>query len=172
MINIVLVEPLIPQNTGNIMRTCVALNMKLHLIKPLGFEMDEKYLKRSALDYFRKTDYTIYDDINDFFNKTLGGIYYFYTRYGKKPYTKANYKISCKKEVYLIFGKETTGIDKEILKEHLNNCYRIPTTEDVRSINLSNAVAVVAFFASYKNNFKNMSKFEPGNLKGKNYLKK
>lgn len=170
MINIVLYEPLIPQNTGNIMRTCVALNMQLHLIKPLGFEMDEKYLKRSALDYFRKTNYTLYESIDEFFSKTKGSIYYYYSRYAKKVYTKANYKIR-KKNIYLIFGKETTGLPKDLLLKNMKNVFRIPISSNARSINLSNAVSVVSFYASYKNNFKGLSKYEPDNLKGKNFLK-
>ena len=169
---IVLFEPEIPQNTGNIIRTCVALDIKINLIKPLGFSLDEKYLKRSALDYFRKASINLFEDIEDFFNKTKGkdSIYYFYSRYGLKDYTKANYKIKNKK-IYLIFGKESTGIPKMVLKNNIKNVYRIPTTDKVRSINLSNSVAVIAFFASYKNNFKHLSYYEPKVYKGKDYLK-
>ena len=169
---IVLFEPEIPQNTGNVIRTCVALDIKINLIKPLGFSLEEKYLKRAALDYFKKAEITLFENFDDFlktkdFKKSA---FYFYSRYGLKDYTKANYKLK-NKTIYLIFGKESTGIPKTILKNNIKYVYRIPTTDKVRSINLSNSAAVVAFFASYKNKFKNLSYYEPQIYKGKNYLK-
>jgi len=166
MINIVLYEPEIPENTGNIMRTCVATNAKLHLIRPLGFRLDEKSIKRSGVNYIDKLDYEVYDDYEDFKNKNKGEFYYF-TRYGTKPHTSFDYSDS-KKNIYLIFGKESTGIKKEILKENLNNCMRIPTTDKVRSLNLSNCVAIVLYEVLRQQNFNDLLQKEP--FKGENYL--
>ena len=143
MINIVLYEPEIPQNTGNIMRTCVATGARLHLIEPLGFKIDDAHLKRSGVNYIDKLEYFVYKDYNDFLSKNNGEFYYF-TRYGKKPHTSFDYS-NCDKDIYLIFGKESTGIPKEILKNDLDKCMRIPMTDNVRSLNLSNCVAIVLY---------------------------
>lgn len=168
MINIVLFEPEIPQNTGNIMRTCVALGARLHLIEPLGFRLDEKRLKRSALDYFAHLDYTVYEDYDDFESKNPG-TYVFLTRYGKKAYTMMDYQ-HVDGELFLLFGKESTGIDKSILARHLDQCYRIPTTDKVRSINLSNAVALVAYEAARQQGFQGLFSEEPEIYKGRDFL--
>ena len=154
MINIVLYEPEIPTNTGNIMRTCIACNAKLHLIEPLGFRLDEKSVKRSGVNYLDNLNYEVYDDYNDFLAKNSGDFYYF-TRYGKKPHTSFDYS-DCTKNIYLIFGKESTGIPKDILKNNLDKCMRIPMSSNVRSLNLSNSVAVVAYEALRQNNFEHM----------------
>lgn len=167
-IHIVLYNPEIPQNTGNIMRTCVALNMKLHLIKPLGFKIDESKLKRSAVDYYDKIDYTIYENFDEF-KKVNKGKYYYLTRYGKKTYSNINFKDS-KENIYIIFGSESYGIDRKLLYNNIEDCFRIPTTDNVRSINISNAVSVVAFEAMRQKDFIGLEKFEPETLKGKNYL--
>ena len=143
MINIVLYEPEIPTNTGNIMRTCIACNAKLHLIEPLGFRLDEKSVKRSGVNYLDNLNYEVYDDYNDFLAKNSGDFYYF-TRYGKKPHTSFDYS-DCTKNIYLIFGKESTGIPKDILKNNLDKCMRIPMSSNVRSLNLSNCVAIVVY---------------------------
>ena len=144
MNHIVLFEPEIPQNTGNIMRTCVATGTKLHLIEPLGFRLDEKHLIRSGVNYIDKLDYTLYDDWNDFLDKNQGkGTFYYFTRYGKKPHTSFSY--ADEKDHYFIFGKESTGIPKEILKRDLEHCMRIPMTENVRALNLSNCCAIVIY---------------------------
>lgn len=167
MINIVLYEPEIPQNTGNIMRTCVALGAKLHLIEPLGFKLDEKKLRRSALDYYEYLDYVVYEDFNDFAKKNPG-TYVFLTRYGKQSYTDVSYhKID---NLYLIFGKESTGVDRHLLAKNLDKCYRIPTTDKVRSINLSNAVALVAYEVARQQAFRGLYKEEPETHKGKDFL--
>lgn len=166
-INIVLYNPEIPQNTGNIMRTCVALNMRLHLIEPMGFKIDEKKLRRSAVDYYDKIDYVLYKDFDEFKNLNKGE-YFYLTRYGKKTYSNIDFKIE--ENIYLIFGSESYGIDREILASNLENTFRIPTSSDVRSINLSNAVSVVAFEASRQNDFNGLEKFEPEILKGKDFL--
>ena len=142
MINIVLYEPEIPENTGNIMRTCVATNARLHLIEPLGFKVDDRHLKRAGVNYIDKLEYFIYKDWNDFINKNKGTFYYF-TRYGKKPHDSFDYKEI--DDVYLIFGKESTGIPRNILKNDLEHCMRIPMTSNVRSLNLSNCVAICVY---------------------------
>ncbi len=166
MINIVLYEPEIPQNTGNIMRTCVATSSKLHLIKPLGFSLDEKYIKRSAVNYIDKLDYEVYENYEDFLSKNTGEFYYF-TRYGKKPHTSFDYSDSSK-NIYLVFGKESTGIPKEILKNNLDRCMRIPMTSNVRALNLSNCVAIVTYEVLRQQDYNDLLRTEPH--KGENYL--
>lgn len=166
MINIVLFEPEIPGNTGNIMRTCVATNTKLHLIKPLGFSLDEKYVKRSAVNYMDKLDYEIYENYDDFKSKNEG-TYYFLTRYGKKPHTSFDYS-NKDENIYLIFGKESTGIPKEILKNNLDKCMRIPMSKNVRALNLSNSVAIMVYEVLRQQNFNDLLFEEPH--KSKDYL--
>ena len=168
MINIVLYEPEIPGNTGNIMRTCAATNAKLHLIEPLGFSLDEKYIKRSAVNYLEFCDYKVYKIFDDF-NKTNKGTYYYLTRYGKKPHTSFDYS-DPNENIYFIFGKESTGIPKEILKNDLERCMRIPMNEHVRALNLSNSVAVMTYEALRQQNYPNLSFVEP--FKGEDYLEK
>ena len=166
MINVVLFEPEIPMNTGNIMRTCVATNCKLHLIKPLGFSMDEKAIKRSGVNYIDKCDYTIYENIDDFFSKN-NGEFYFLTRYGHRPHTEGDYSDS-NKNIYFMFGKESTGIPREILKPYIDKCFRLPMTDNVRSLNLSNTVAIVVYEALRQQNYPNLLFDEPH--KSKNFI--
>ena len=142
MINIVLYEPEIPENTGKIMRTCVATNSRLHLIEPLGFKVDDAHLKRAGVNYIDKLEFFIYKDWDDFLSKNKGTFYYF-TRYGKKPHDSFDYKDV--NDIYLIFGKESTGIPRDILKNDLDHCMRIPMTSNVRSLNLSNCVAICTY---------------------------
>ena len=163
MINIVLYEPEIPQNTGNIMRTCVATGAKLHLIKPLGFELDEKRIRRSGVNYIDKLKYEVYENFDDFKNKNKG-TYYYFTRYGKKPHSSFDYK----EDIYLIFGKESTGIPKEILQKDLEHCMRIPMTSDVRSLNLSNCVAIVLYEVLRQFDYNDLLRTEPH--KGENFI--
>ena len=165
MINIVLYEPEIPQNTGNIMRTCVATNSKLHLIKPLGFKLDDKHMKRCAVNYLENLNYEVYENFEDFKSKNKG-VYYYLTRYGKKDHTSFNYNTD--ENIYLIFGKESTGIPKEILKSDLDHCMRIPMTDKVRALNVSNSVAIMVYEVLRQQNFNNLLKTEP--FKGENYL--
>ena len=167
MINIVLFEPEIPQNTGNIMRTCAGTNAKLHLIKPLGFKLDDKSVKRSGVNYIEHCDYKVYENIDEFFDKNKG-TYYFLTRYGTKPHTSFDYS-NKKENIYLIFGKESTGIPKEILKNHLDNCMRIPINENIRALNLSNSVAIMLFEVLRQQDYPDLLKYD--NFKGKEYLK-
>jgi len=159
MINIVLYEPEIPGNTGNIMRTCAATNAKLHLIEPLGFKLDSAHIKRSGVNYIDKVEYIVYKNFDEFLSKNKGK-YYFLTRYGKRPHSSFDYS-GTKEDIYLIFGKESTGIPKEILRNYLDNCARIPTSENVRSLNLSNCVALVLYEVLRQQNYLDLSLKEP-----------
>ena len=159
MINIVLFQPEIPGNTGNIMRTCVATNSKLHLIKPLGFSLDEKYIKRSGVNYIDKCDYQVYENIDDFYSKNEGTFYYL-TRYGHKPHTEFDYSNS-DENIYFMFGKESTGIPREYLKPNLDHCMRMPMTDNVRSLNLSNTVAIMIYEALRQQNYNDLLRDEP-----------
>ncbi|MGN1097407.1 MAG: tRNA (uridine(34)/cytosine(34)/5-carboxymethylaminomethyluridine(34)-2'-O)-methyltransferase TrmL [Clostridia bacterium] len=150
--NIVLVEPEIPQNTGNIARTCAATGAALHLIKPLGFEISDKTLKRAGLDYWNLLDVKYYENINDFFEKTSGGRYFYATTKAEKTYADVSYK----EGDYILFGKETRGLPESLLKEHLERCVRIPMAEAARSLNLGNSVAVIVYEALRQNNFMNL----------------
>ena len=152
MINIVLHEPEIPQNTGNIGRTCAAAGMRLHLIKPLGFSLDEKQLKRAGLDYWSELDVTVYENYEDFLSKNPAAKIYYATTKGRKVYTQAAYEPDC----YIMFGKESAGIPEEILKDHEETCVRIPMVGEMRSLNLSNAVAIVAYEALRQQDFEGM----------------
>lgn len=168
MINIVLYEPEIPQNTGNIMRTCAGTNTKLHLIKPLGFSLDEKSIKRSGVNYIENCNYEVYENYDDFASKNKGD-FYFLTRYGKKPHTSFNYSDSTK-NIYLVFGKESTGIPKSILKDHLDKCMRIPMNSNIRSLNLSNCVAIMLYEVLRQQDYNDLLRTEP--FKGADYLEK
>ena len=139
-VNVVLFEPEIPQNTGNIMRTCVAANCALHIIKPLGFDIDNPKFKRATTNHITWAEYTLYENFEDFVKRN-DGEYYFMTRYGKVPPSDIDFK-EAQKPIYLIFGKESTGVPYDILKENLDRCFRIPMAEECRSLNLSNAAAI------------------------------
>ncbi len=166
MINIVLFEPEIPQNTGNIMRTCAGTGTKLHLIKPLGFSLDESHIKRAGVNYIENCDYTVYENWDDFKSRNNGTFYYL-TRYGKKPHTSFNYS-NTNEEIYLIFGKESTGIPKEILKDDLEHCLRIPINANIRALNLSNCVAIMLFEVLRQQDYRELLRTEP--FKGADYL--
>ena len=166
MINIVLFEPEIPTNTGNIMRTCIATGSTLHLIKPLGFSLDDKYVKRSGVNYIDKCKYFVYENSDDFYSKNTGTMYYL-TRYGHKPHTSFDYSNS-NENIYFIFGKESTGIPPKLLKPHLDYCMRIPMTSDVRALNLSNCVAIMTYEALRQQNYNNLLRDEPH--KSKNFI--
>lgn len=167
MINIVLFEPEIPQNTGNIMRTCSAFEMKLHLIEPLGFSLDEKHLLRSGMDYIKDLDYKVYKNWNEFKSKHDGQFVYF-TRYALKSFDECVFDPS--KDIYIVFGKESTGIDKQILKDNLDDCYRVPMRKDARSLNLSNCVAIGAYECLRQVGFGDLSDREV--IKGADFLLK
>lgn len=141
MLNIVLVEPEIPQNTGNVARTCAALGARLHLVKPMGFTVDDAKLKRAGLDYWWLVDITYYESLQDFLEQHKNDQMYFLTTKAKKVYAYTEYP----DDVYLLFGKETKGLPEWLLRENYERCIRIPMVSDARSLNLSNSVAIVAY---------------------------
>ncbi|MEE1060581.1 MAG: tRNA (uridine(34)/cytosine(34)/5-carboxymethylaminomethyluridine(34)-2'-O)-methyltransferase TrmL [Ruminococcus sp.] len=140
-LNIVLVEPEIPQNTGNIARTCAATGASLHLVRPLGFSVSDKSLKRAGLDYWHMLDITYYDDLNDFFEKTKGGKYFYFSTKATHRHSDIEYPDNC----YIVFGKETKGLPEELLLKNPETTVRIPMLEDARSLNLSNSVAIAVY---------------------------
>lgn len=153
MLNIVLHEPEIPANTGNIGRTCVATNTRLHLIEPLGFRLDEKNLKQAGMDYWGSLDVTTYIDYADFLERNPGAKIYMATTKAPKVYTEVSYEPDC----YIMFGKESAGIPEEILVQHQEDCVRIPMVGDIRSLNLSNSVSIVLYEALRQNGFAGMN---------------
>jgi tRNA (cytidine/uridine-2'-O-)-methyltransferase len=171
MINVVLFEPEIPGNSGNIMRTCVATDTKLHFIKPLGFSLDEKYIRRSGVNYIDYCDYTVYENWDDFYSQNKDGEFYFLTRYGHKPHTSYDYSDSTK-NIYFVFGKESTGIPREILKPHLDKCMRMPMTDKVRALNLSNTVAIMVYEALRQQDYNDLLRDEPDDIghKGNHFI--
>ena len=152
MMNIVLFEPEIPQNTGNIGRTCVATGTRLHLIGPMGFQITEKAVKRAGMDYWKYLDVTEYDGYEDFLEKNPGAKIYMATTKAKQRYTDVSYEEDC----YIMFGKESAGIPEEILINHPDTCIRIPMSPDIRSLNLSNSAAIVLYEALRQQDFKGM----------------
>lgn len=168
MINVVLYEPEIPGNTGNIMRTCAGTNTKLHLIKPLGFSLEDKYIKRSGVNYIDHCNYKVYENFEHFKSENKG-VYYYLTRYGRKPHTSFDYS-NKNENIYLIFGKESTGIPKEILKDNLEYCMRIPMNNNIRALNLSNSVAIMVYEVLRQRNYPELLFEEP--FKGADYLEK
>ena len=149
MLNIVLLEPEIPANTGNIGRTCVASGTRLHLIEPLGFSLSEKALKSAGMDYWKDLDVTTYIDYQDFLDRNPGAKIYMATTKARKIYTEVSYEDDC----YIMFGKESAGIPEEILVQNQENCIRIPMMEKIRSLNLGNSAAIVLYEALRQNGF-------------------
>ncbi len=143
-LNIVLMQPQIPQNTGNVARTCAATGARLHLVKPMGFTVDDKKLKRAGLDYWHMLDITYYDSTDDFFEKNKGGNFFYLTTKGQHIFTETVFP---KENCYIIFGREDAGLPEELLKENPENSLRIPMKGDARSLNLSNTVAIVTYEA-------------------------
>lgn len=152
-INIVLVEPEIPQNTGNIVRTCAAVDAKLHMIRPLGFSVEDKYLKRAGLDYWNKVDIAYYDSFQELRDKYPHSLFYYATTKASKTYADINYPEDC----FLVFGKETKGLPEELLAENREYCIRIPMKGDIRSLNLSNSVAIIIYEVLRQSNFGGMT---------------
>ena len=152
MLNIVLVEPEIPQNCGNIARTCAATGSVLHLIKPLGFDISEKAVKRAGLDYWHLVDVRVYENLADFFAKNEINQMWLLSTKAPRSYSEANYQDGC----YLLFGKETKGLPEDLLDTHFEQCVRIPMRAEARSLNLSNAVAITAFEALRQLEFPNL----------------
>ena len=167
MINVILFQPEKPLNTGNIMRTCVASGTRLHIIGPLTYKIDDKGLKRAGMDYLVGFNYEYYDSYEEFVSKNNSPLIYYITRYGKKAPSEINFK-KVEDDIYVMFGKESTGIPKEILKDHLDYCFRIPMIEGVRSLNLSNCVAVVIYEILRQKDYEGLSKVET--IKGEDFL--
>lgn len=169
MLHLVLYEPEIPQNTGNMMRTCMATNTCMHLIKPLGFSLDEQHLRRAGMDYVKELNYHIYDNWNDFTSQNPSENYYFMTRYGKKAPSQFNFS-QVEGDIYFILGKESTGIPKEILSHQLEHCMRLPMVENARSLNLSNCAAIILYEALRQLQYPGLSDVEV--IKGEDWLEK
>ena len=153
MFNLVLVEPEIPQNTGNIARTCSVSGATLHIIEPMGFKIDDKKLKRAGLDYWHLLNIIYYKNLEDFFDKNKGGRFYFCTTKAPHCYTEPEYKDGD----YFFFGKETAGLPESLLSENLDSCIRIPMRENTRSLNLSNSVAIVLYEALRQTGFASLN---------------
>ncbi len=151
-INIVLVEPEIPQNTGNIARSCAATGAALHLVGPLGFSIDDRYLKRAGLDYWKYVDLKYYNSLQEFFDINKGANFLFCTTKAPKSYHEIKYTEDC----FLLFGRETKGLPETLLKSNYEKCLRIPMLDSIRSLNLSNSVAIILYEALRQNGFKNM----------------
>lgn len=148
-LNIVLVEPEIPQNTGNIVRTCAATGCKLYLVKPLGFELDDKHYKRAGLDYFPLSSITVVDSLQEIMNNNKDSQFYFASTKSKHTYVEVKYPNGC----FVVFGKESYGLREDLLKANYDNCIRVPMKSDARSLNLSNTVAIIAYEALRQQNF-------------------
>lgn len=151
-INVVLYQPEIPSNTGNIARTCAATDTVLHLIRPLGFSTDDKMLRRAGLDYWQFVKVVYYDSLEEFYEKNADGEYYYLTKFGENNYANFDYS-NRDKEHFFIFGRETTGLPKEIISANKERCLRIPMNENVRSLNLSNTAAILVYEALRQQSF-------------------
>lgn len=152
MFNIVLVEPRIPQNTGNIARTCAATGSRLHIVRPTAFQITDKNLKRAGLDYWHLLNVEYYDNLDDFFEKTKGGRYFYSTTKAQRAYTDAQFKDND----YILFGREDAGLPEELLYANEERCIRIPMIEEARSLNLSNSAAIVVYEALRQQGFENL----------------
>ncbi len=148
-LNIVLVEPEIPQNTGNIARTCAAIGANLHLIEPLGFSIDDRYLKRAGLDYWHLLNVKTYPNIDAFYEQNPDGPYFYASTKADKTYCEVSYPENC----YIVFGKETKGLPEELLYKNMHSCIRIPMVSEARSLNLSNSVAIIVYEAMRQHQF-------------------
>ena len=155
ILNIVLVEPEIPQNTGNIARTCAATGARLHIVEPMGFKPDDRQLKRAGLDYWHLLDITYYKNLEDFFERNKGGNFYFFTTKGRNVYADVNYPDNC----FLFFGKETAGLPEELLLKYPETAVRVPMIGDARSLNLSNTVALAAYEVLRQWNFPTLQNY-------------
>jgi tRNA (cytidine/uridine-2'-O-)-methyltransferase len=151
-INVVLYQPQIPSNTGNIARTCAGTDTNLHLIRPLGFSTDDKMLKRAGLDYWQHVNIVYYDSLDDFYEKNAGGDFFYITKFGQKPFSSFNYSNSSK-DYYFIFGRETTGLPKDVIENNKDVSLRIPMNENIRSLNLSNTAAILIYEALRQQNY-------------------
>ncbi len=157
-LNIILVEPEIPSNTGNISRTCSVIDAALHLVHPLGFDISEKAVRRAGLDYWDTLSLYEYQSIDEVFEKYPQGDFYFCTTKGKKTHSQMDYKNNGDRDIFLVFGKETKGLPEDLLRNHLDKCIRIPMKAEKRSLNLSNSVAVIAYEVLRQLDFENLEK--------------
>ncbi len=155
-LNIVLVEPEIPSNTGNISRTCSVIDARLHLVHPLGFDISEKAVRRAGLDYWDELEIFEYNSFNEIRAKYPGGVFYFCTTKAPRSYSSVEFPVREDKDIFLVFGKETKGLPEDLLKENLEECIRIPMKENKRSLNLSNSVAIVAYEVLRQGDFENL----------------
>ena len=155
MINVVLIEPEIPQNAGNIVRTCAATGSKLYMVRPLGFELSDKYYKRAGMDYFDFSTIEVVDTFEEIYEANKGKQFYFASTKSHHTYAEVSYPDDC----FLVFGKESFGIRESLLKKHYKDCIRIPMQEGARSLNLANSVAIVVYEALRQNNFKNLKEY-------------
>lgn len=156
MNNIVLFQPEIPANTGNIARTCVGTNTRLHLIRPLGFSIDDKQVKRAGLDYWKDLDLVVWDSFEEFLENTKDKHYYLITKFGAKNYSDFDFSNQDDEEIYFIFGRETKGLPKDFREKYSNQCLRVPMTDKVRSLNLSNTAALIIYEALKQQNFSSL----------------
>ncbi|MGG5252134.1 tRNA (uridine(34)/cytosine(34)/5-carboxymethylaminomethyluridine(34)-2'-O)-methyltransferase TrmL [Neobacillus sp. SM06] len=159
-IHVVLYQPEIPANTGNIARTCAATDTTLHLIRPLGFSTDDKMLKRAGLDYWEFVNIVYYDSLDEFFEKNQGGEFFYLTKFGQKPHTSFDYS-DVNKDYYFVFGRETTGLPKEVIEKNKETALRIPMNDHVRSLNLSNTAAILVYEALRQQNYPGLNQLGP-----------
>ena len=155
-IHVVLFEPQIPANTGNIARTCAGTDVKLHLVKPLGFSTDDKMLKRAGLDYWEHVDITYHEGIQELFEAYPKGEFYFLTKHGEKPHTFFDYS-NRSEDLFFVFGKETTGLPDDVIEKNKNRCLRIPMNDNIRSLNLSNTAAILIYEALRQQSYPNLN---------------
>ncbi|MDZ5474452.1 tRNA (uridine(34)/cytosine(34)/5-carboxymethylaminomethyluridine(34)-2'-O)-methyltransferase TrmL [Bacillus sp. 31A1R] len=155
-VHVVLYQPEIPSNTGNIARTCAGTDTSLHLIRPLGFSTDDKMLKRAGLDYWEHVNISYYDSLDEFYEKNAGGEFFYLTKFGQKTYSTFDYSDK-NKDYFFIFGKETTGLPVEVREKNIDRALRIPMTENVRSLNLSNTAAILIYEALRQQDFLHLS---------------
>ena len=155
-LHVVLYQPELPANTGNIARTCAATDTTLHLIRPLGFSTDDKSLKRAGLDYWQFVNILYHDSLDELFDKFQDGEFYFITKYGKNTYTSFDYS-NQEKDIFFVFGRETNGLPKDLIDNQMERCLRLPMTEDVRSLNVSNTAAIIIYEALRQQSYPGMT---------------
>ncbi len=156
-LHVVLYQPLIPANTGNIARTCAGTDTELHLIRPLGFSTDDKMLKRAGLDYWEHVKIHYYDSLEHFYEQNEGGEFYYVSQFGKKGHSAFDYS-GTEQEYFFIFGRETTGLPKEVIENNMDRCLRLPMNENIRSLNLSNTAAILIYEALRQQDYRDLRK--------------
>lgn len=157
-LHVVLYQPLIPANTGNIARTCAGTDTELHLIRPLGFSTDDKMLKRAGLDYWEHVKIHYYDSLEDFYQQNEGGEFFYVTKFGQKAHSDFDYS-AIEKDFFFIFGRETTGLPKEVIENNIETCLRLPMNENIRSLNLSNTAAILIYEALRQQDYRDLRKY-------------